>query len=139
MQIYNNNKPVSINVKVLTFFHRKCLKSNDFVQFADVFNPMAPPPVTGMQVQFQPMIQQVMPTIENAPSLEQQQQTQNHFHAQMQGTSINQTLPTIQQQLIDSNQQKLNGMPFTSQASQITHFPPPQVRCFSIEFHLQNV
>lgn len=131
VQIYNNNKPVSINVKLSTFFQRKCSKSNDFIQFADVFNPMAPPPVTGMQVQFQPMIQQVMPSMENAASIEQQQQqqTQNHFHAQMQGTTINQTLPTIQQQLIDSNQQKLNGMPFTSQASQIIHFPPPQVRC----------
>lgn len=112
---------------------------------------MAPPTVTGMSVQFQPVMQTQV--VENSQIIDQA--TQQNFQTQIQ--HINQTIqpmqqtmqtmqpmqqqvqmqqqmqPSMQQQLqqpVTENQQKINGIPFSVQ--NIPHSMPyqSQVRLF---------
>lgn len=72
-----------------------------------IFNPhMAPPTVTGLSVQFQPMMQSQQ-VVENHQIIDQQPQP--HFQTQIQ--HMNQSM----QQQINENQQKINGIPFSVQ------------------------
>lgn len=66
---------------------------------------MAPPTVTGMSVQFQPLMQSQV--IENQQIIEQSQQ--QNFQTQIH--HLNQPM----QQSINENQQKINGIPFSVQ------------------------
>lgn len=67
---------------------------------------MAPPTVTGMSVQFQPMMQSQQ-VVENHQIIDQQPQP--NFQ-----TQIHHMNQSIQQQ-INENQQKINGIPFSVQ------------------------
>lgn len=94
---------------------------------------MAPPTVTGMSVQFQPMMQSQQ-VVENHQIIDQQ--PQSNFQTQIQ--HMNQTM----QQQINENQQKINGIPFSVQnVPQPVPYPQqvlywvfyPQLLFFSIQ------
>lgn len=73
-----------------------------------IFNPhMAPPTVTGMSVQFQPMMQQQI--VDNSQQILEQQSQQNFQ------THLQQHMNATMHQQINENQQKLNGMQFSVQ------------------------
>lgn len=103
---------------------------------AGIFNPLAPPPVTGMQVQFQPLLQTVEaapPTLQQLPHIDSV-----HFSAPNQNAAIRSNI--IRSPHIDQHQHqhqlappmqlqhppKPNGMSYAAPPANIGQPPPPQ-------------